>query len=1162
MHQVITRLFRNKRLLIAAAVLVIYALVGFLLLPYLIERYVPAYAQEQLQRQASVGKVYVNPFLFSIEVNDFTLQEADGQPIATAQRLFVDFETSSLLRWAWTLADLQIIELDLHWAIDKTGRSNLTKLADAFPVSEDPANASAAPVRLLLQHAQLSGGKLNYSDQSLAAPASTTLAPINLELQNLSTLPERSSPYAIIATLPEGGRLVWRGEISLEPIKSDGELYISGFKPTALWTFLQDQLRIATPKGVLELYTRYNYAYSEGQSQLGLQNIFFNATGLDLTETGMKNSLLNLESFAARGGNFDLTRRELSFSKVSARNGQIAATVLKAGTTDWARLVKPGKPGTAAQETPSTTPKTEDSTPWQIRLDTLQIEKLGIQLNDLSRTQPLGLAIRRLDASTQITTSIGTATTTVADKLEVQLSAIALKQSGQQEPLAALAGIHLSGARVDTQSHTIDAQKLTLRDGNSNLILDKQGKLTLIEALKTASDNAAKDTDTAKVSNPATDMRLRQRLTTFWQLQLAALHAKNFHTSFTDQRYQPALRYDFEELSATIKHLSNIDTQAADFEAATNITQGGTLSMSGTFMPNGSHVDAAIKADKISLKPLKSLVEHYTTLTLKSGDASMATQLTLAQDKSAPALHLSGAANIDNLLIDETVSGDRFLSWQSLATKDFEFNLSPDRLNIKQLRAVRPGAKILVFKDRSLNLGKIMKHDSTTPAADTSKADADSTSFPISIERIRLEKGNVDFADMSLVLPFAAKIEDLNGSIMGIASEPTSRANIKLEGRVDEYGSVQVDGGLSPFATKQYTDIRTHFRNIEMTPLSAYTATFAGRKIASGKLSLDLEYKVKDGELAGDNTIVLDNFTLGEHIESPDALDLPLDLAIALLTDSQGRIDAAIPVRGNVDSPTFSYGHLIGQAITGMLGKIVTAPFRALGSLLGGSTEKLDSVAFDAGSAKLQPPQIETLKKLGLALQKRPQLGLTVAGRYDPQADGEALRSERVRRELAEALNINLDTDEEPPAAAVDQAKTQRELEDLLEARAGDKATDSFKAEFEKTTGRVAETVNPALALLGKASPDVDYYQAMFERLVQLHPLDDADLKTLAQQRADIIIQTLVTQAGLAESRVMPGKIGTTDGSQDKGVDSKLILEASSSVASTTTSEDAPGPGQ
>ena len=104
---------------------------------------------------------------------------------------------------------------------------------------------------------------------------------------------------------------------------------------------------------------------------------------------------------------------------------------------------------------------------------------------------------------------------------------------------------------------------------------------------------------------------------------------------------------------------------------------------------------------------------------------------------------------------------------------------------------------------------------------------------------------------------------------------------------------------------------------------------FAGYKIAEGKISLDLQYKVRDGQLEGANQIVIDKLTLGERVDSPDALKLPLELAIAILKDSDGRIDLGLPVSGNIDDPQFSYGALIWKAIGNLLTKIVTAPFRA-----------------------------------------------------------------------------------------------------------------------------------------------------------------------------------------------------------------------------------------
>lgn len=108
MKQTLTRILRNRWFLIGGGLLVAYALFGFLLLPWLVQRYVPEYARDSLQRQASIGKVRVNPFLFTFEVNELRLAESDGTPVVGVRHLFVDFETISLLRWAWVFANIDI----------------------------------------------------------------------------------------------------------------------------------------------------------------------------------------------------------------------------------------------------------------------------------------------------------------------------------------------------------------------------------------------------------------------------------------------------------------------------------------------------------------------------------------------------------------------------------------------------------------------------------------------------------------------------------------------------------------------------------------------------------------------------------------------------------------------------------------------------------------------------------------------------------------------------------------------------------------------------------------------------------------------------------------------------------------------------------------------
>jgi outer membrane protein OmpA-like peptidoglycan-associated protein len=432
------------------------------------------------------------------------------------------------------------------------------------------------------------------------------------------------------------------------------------------------------------------------------------------------------------------------------------------------------------------------------------------------------------------------------------------------------------------------------------------------------------------------------------------------------------------------------------------------------------------------------------------------------------------------------------------------------------------------------------------PSAPPAPADGDAAGFPVVVERVRLDAGSLSFADLSLVLPFATRVHGLSGVVVGLGSDPGSRATVKLDGRVDEYGLVKVDGALSAFRPKSFTDITVIFRNVPMSTLTPYSATFAGRRIVAGTMNLDLEYKVDNSALVGENKVVLQKLQLGERVESAGAMRLPLDLAIAILSDSEGRIDIALPVRGNVDSPEFSYGHLIWQALVTVIRKVVTSPFRALGGLFGGEgeAERLQTIAFEPGSDVVRPPEREKLQRVADMLGKKPQLTLTVHGGYEANVDGEALRSLRVRREVAQRLGVKVKPDEDPGPVAFDQAKTQRTLEALLTERAGPKAIEEFEASYQKSTGKKAQRVNPVLAFVGRGSEDRGFYEAVFRRLVETASLSDAEITALGQRRGEATARVLKERSGAAATRVQVGQPEAVDRAERSAVPSRLELGA------------------
>ena len=1133
----------NRWLLAGVAAVVLYALLGFLLTPWVVTRYVSNYAVEKLKRKASIAEVRVNPFLFTFEAKDFVLEEADNRPIIGFDRLFVDFQLSSLFRWAWTFADVRIERPSLHIEIQHNGRLNFADLAGSLPKSEDPPPTDSRPPRLLVHHAEIIGGSFTFSDRSDTTHAHETFWPLNLEFKEISTLPERKGPYTVKADLPGGGTVGWQGEISLHPIFSEGKLSMAGFKLATAWKFAQDELNLAEPAGEVDFSTRYRFDYQERTPLLVLQDAKFALKGLLLTEKGKKTPLLDLQAIEVDNMRFDLQTRELMVPNIVVRDGKVAAAVDEKGLFDWQKLVA------RRESTDVTAPISETSTPesqpWRLKVKEVKVENVAVDYSDHSRANPLALAVGGLNVLLNASAEVGTGPVkAMVEDLEVALNRVSISEAGDDTPFLSLDTLALNDGRIDIGSREITITRVGATGGGTSVIRGKNGRIRLLEMLN------PKDKGRLKRDIAETGMKARAEGKP-WSFSLDTFEMNGFQVALLDNTFAPAIVYDLKDIRASVKNLTNDGKTPIDFKTNLKVAQGGSVNVSGQVSQVGDRADARAKITGINLKPLGPAAAKFTLLALESGNISASARVKYRSAKSGPQLHANGLVKVNTLMLTEEGTGERFLEFKEMSVNGLKFGLSPDRLQIEEVRLLEPGAKVVIFKDRSINLAKMLKPSDAVDAetaTNIEKAPAvvpskDRALFPVSIERVRVEKGVVDFADFSLVLPFATHVTDFSGGATGISSDAASRTTVNLEGKVDEYGFTTVEGRLSPFAPKSFTDLTVKFQNVDMKPLSPYSATFAGRKIASGTLNIKLEYKIQNSELLGENEVLLEQFTLGDRVEAPNAINLPLDLAIALLTDTEGKIDVAVPVSGNVDNPKFSYGHVIRQALVNLITKVVTAPFRALGGLLGDKGEQMDAISFQPGSDRLLPPELKKLKNVAEALEKRPQLRLVVQGRFDTKIDGEALRTERVKRALAEQMGVKLSPNEEPGPVAFNNAKTQKALEKLLKSRAGDKAITDFKTQYEKETGQKAKRVKPYLALFGWESSDIAFYQEIFEELVKLEPLLENDLQDLAQRRAEAIVKELRSGAGLDPTRVTAGSSGPVKKASTDTVNTSLTLD-------------------
>ncbi|MBS3907768.1 MAG: DUF748 domain-containing protein [Syntrophaceae bacterium] len=398
-----------------------------------------------------------------------------------------------------------------------------------------------------------------------------------------------------------------------------------------------------------------------------------------------------------------------------------------------------------------------------------------------------------------------------------------------------------------------------------------------------------------------------------------------------------------------------------------------------------------------------------------------------------------------------------FVNLQSLSALKFA-------LVFKEIRLTNPFVKISRHPDLSYNFSDLLgKKETQPPEKPTEKP----KSLRFSLNNIRIENGSIDFWDG----PKQAKhtVKELNIGLPFLSNIPS-----------------QIDIFVQPsFSAK-----------VNETP---YSGKYVGYTIEKGKLSFDLAYLINKKKLDSQNHIFLDQFTLGEKVESPQATKLPVKLAIALLKDRKGEIKLDIPVAGTLDDPKFSVWGIILKILVNLIAKAATSPFSLLGAIIGGG-EELSFVEFEYGSSVVTEPSAKKLNAISKALNDRPSLKMDIEGHVDMEKDREGLKQILFNRKL-NAQKLNEMVKKGQPAVPLDEVKIEK-------PEYGKYLKMAYKEEkFPKPRN-----------VLGMAK---DIPVPEMEKLILTHiEVREGDLRTLASQRAMKVKEAIVKSGQVEAERI------------------------------------------
>lgn len=599
------------------------------------------------------------------------------------------------------------------------------------------------------------------------------------------------------------------------------------------------------------------------------------------------------------------------------------------------------------------------------------------------------------------------------------LTDAAVVRKSESEPVLSLPKLSVEEVAIDSLQRSVALGAVTLDRFKASMRRETDGRLDLVKLFAPPPGKTAPDSATTPAKEEAGKP---------WGARLGSFKLVAAALRFEDRTLTKVAPMVVEPLDLTVNDIDFSGAAPLKLTLEATVNQRGSLETNGSLAWAPLAVDLAVDARDIDLVSLQGWAGDRLNALVTRGAASFRGKV---KAEGAPLkVALSGESRFTNFNVLDKSNARDLLRWRSLDINGIEFVNEPMRVNVASVAIADFFAYVIISPEGELNLKDIIRQDdnggpssktaSARPPADQKPASAETVSalpagsspapagkpMPVRIGRVVMQGGNVNFNDQFIKPNYRANLTGLAGRVGPL--DPKKPGEIDIRGTVDKTAPLKIAGKVDTMGSELYLDITATAKGIDMPGFSPYSGKYVGYAIEKGKLSVDIRYHVENGELRAENNVFLDQLTLGEKVESPDALSIPIHLALALLKNRHGEIDVHLPISGSINDPEFSIGGLIVKVILNLLTKAATAPFALLGSLLGDG-EELSEIDFLPGHAQIAPEAEKRLQVLSKALTDRPALKLEIMGRADPEHDPEALKRTMLERKVkAQKLSENV----------------------------------------------------------------------------------------------------------------------------------------------------------
>jgi uncharacterized protein involved in outer membrane biogenesis len=565
-----------------------FGVLGFLVLPPFVKQAATEKLSEVLHRPVSIGKVAIDPFALTLEVDDLDIREREGDAsFAGFGKLYVNLQASSLFRRGPVIDEIRLVDPRLRVVRLAGNRYYFSDLVDEFITGpkegkgegeDEPAEGKDGPA-FSLNNIQISGGTVAFDDRVVGSEH--RVENLSLALPFVSNMDYAADIFVEphFSAVVNGTRLDLKGKSKpfAESRESEFLLQMNDMRLPVYFAYSPVKLPMKLESGALDTDLKLVFGQESGKTPH--LSVSGTVSVRDLKATGPAGRDLaafrRLDLVLAAADVFD---GRLAIDTVVLDSPEIAVRVSREGRIDWLELLPSGAdPGKA-------------SAPLAWSLGEARVSGGVLRWDDASRPKAFRARIEAIDARVRNLDGQGA----VAD-----FEAAWTVDGGERLKVKTFA---LADGKLDLARRRARIGELRLEGARASIVRSDDGQIDWIAppALR-ASPSAAPP----------------------WTVEIAQSRGKDIAFRFEDAAVSPKAVQNVEGLGFELSGLSSAPGRTAEVKMAFRLNRKGEVAVEGKFgaLPLDAELDMNVK--NVELLPLQAYFSEKLNIDVTRGSLSL-----------------------------------------------------------------------------------------------------------------------------------------------------------------------------------------------------------------------------------------------------------------------------------------------------------------------------------------------------------------------------------------------------------------------------------------------------------------------------------------------------------------------------------------------------------